>query len=127
MDDEPRDQPAEGGEVARSPIVEPVVAPSEPPRRRAVAVVWLLAVAALALFVAFGSATIRTGFRLRSERSLPIGELWWRFADELADAGAAGLVRVGVYAALALVLVGSALGLWLALTADDGGPGSRRA
>lgn len=126
MAEESRDQPTEQGVSAAAPVVAPDAAPVGPRQRRGAAVVLLLAVAGLAGFVALGTATIRTGFRLRSERSLPVTELWWRFTEELADEGAATLVRVGVYGALALVLAGSALGLWLALTADGGRPGSRR-
>lgn len=125
MDDASRDRPTDQGPSAAAPIVEPGAA-AEPTRRRGPAVVWLVAVSGLAVFVAIGTATIRTGFRLRSERSLSVPELWRRFAEELAEDGPATLVRVGVYGAVALVLACSALGLWLALTADGGGPGSRR-
>jgi hypothetical protein len=126
VDDESRDRSADQRVIAEAPVVEPT-ATEEPRRRRGAVVVWLVAVTGLALFVAVGTATVRTGFRLRSERSLPVTELWARFADELAHDGPATLVRVGVYGAVALVLACSALGLWLALTADEGGRGSRRA
>lgn len=105
--------------------VEARAGTSAPRRRRGAAIAWGLGVAGLALFLALGSASVQVGSRVRFRRSLPLADVWSRFVDELADGGAATLVSIGLYGAAALVLVGAAIGLWLALTADDGGWGPR--
>lgn len=93
------------------------------PRRGVLTAVWIAAVAGLALFLALGTASIQAGSFVRFRRSVPLSSIWSRFVEELADGGSATLVRVGLFSAAAVLLAGSALGLWLAMTADAGKEG----
>ena len=93
------------------------------PHRGVVTALWIAAVAGLALFLALGTASIRAGSFVRFRRSVPLSSIWPRFVEELADGGSATLVRVGLFGAAAVLLAGSALGLWLAMTADAGKEG----
>lgn len=100
---------------------------------RAATVAWLVAVGAFALFLAVGSVTLESGFRgapqarLRSEaeqvvrpgNSVRVTEVWGRFVADLPDVGYAALLRIAVLAAFAVVALGGAAGLWLALAAAD--------
>lgn len=128
MEPESRAPTIERNEADATPVPEAGVGATTPWRRRGVTIAWGLGVAALALFLAIGSASIQVGSRLRFRRSLPLADVWSRFVEEVADGRSATLVRIGLYGATAVVLVGAALGLWLAMTADEGrrGPGGSR-
>ena len=80
---------------------------------RVAAAFWLLAVAALAVFLAVGSVRVEAGED--RGRSVRVVEVWWRFMDALPTVGQAALLQVVIVGAVAVVVLGSALGLWLAL------------
>jgi len=85
--------------------------------RRAAAAASLIAVVALAVFLGFGSVTLEAG--TRSGRSLRVVEVWRCFLADPPAVGHATLLRVVVFGAIVTVLLGAALGLWLAVTATD--------
>ena len=108
------------------PSIAPAAVPDQPvervqtparerPRLRGVTVVWLAATVGFALFLAFGSVTLESG-RLAG-RTMRVAEVWRRLGDALPEVGHATLLRVVFYGAIAVVLAGAVLGLWLALTA----------
>ena len=84
-------------------------------RSRIVTVTWLVAIVAFALFIGFGSVTVEAG--ARPGRSLRVVEVWRRFLADLPESGHATLLRLVVLGTVAALLVGSALGLWLAVNA----------
>ena len=125
-----RDEEPEGVEVrdgvpaaprAHGPIAAPeaVGEPTEGgrARRRVIAAAWLATAGAVAIFLGFGSVTLEAG--ARPGRSQRVVEVWRRFLADLPEGGNAALLRVVVVGLIAVVLLGSALGFWLAMTAAD--------
>jgi hypothetical protein len=80
------------------------------------AIAWAVAVGAFALFALFGSVPIEVG----SEAGTGVGvvEEWRALGRDLPGVGHATLLRVLFYGSLALVVLGGAAGLWLALSVE---------
>jgi hypothetical protein len=119
------DDPAtiSGESPAPRPVERAVDRTGFRPRLPATAIVWLLTIAGFAVFLVAGSLTIGAG-PLEGEATGVLAE-WWRFLDDLPSVGRPMLLRATVVAALLVALVGSGVGLWLALTAGGGSePGS---
>lgn len=111
-------------EVAVVPaIAAPVAAPIAAPvaargRSRGATAFWLVATAIFALFLVAGSVTLEVG--REAGRTRRVATVWQQLIDALPEVGHATLLRAVFYGAVAVVLLGSLLGLWLALTATDG-------
>ncbi len=84
---------------------------------------WLVALAGFALFLGFGSVTLEAG--AGPGRSLRVAEVWRRYVADPPEIGHATLLRVVVFGAIVAVLLGSVLGLWLAVNATDDSAGGR--
>jgi hypothetical protein len=84
--------------------------------RRTRLIAWAVAVGAFALFALFGSVPIEVG----SEAGTGVGvvEEWRALGRDLPGVGHATLLRVLFYGSLALVVLGGAAGLWLALSVE---------
>jgi len=100
------------------PEVVAVAAPAAAPRpSRGILLTWLAAMIALTGFVLFGRVPIEAGWfpGLRSDRVVAV---WADLGDRLSGSTTATrLGEVALYLGLVLFLVGSAVGLWFALTA----------
>lgn len=99
------------------PDPDPAIQPRASRPGRAAVAAWTACIAALAGFILFARVTVEAGWfpGLRSDRVLAI---WADFGDRLSGSTTTlGPLAIALYAALALFLLLSAAGLWLALTA----------
>lgn len=87
----------------------------QPSGWQAIPVIWLAAISAFALFLGLASVTTQAG-RGR-DREIEIVRAWTFLAGDLPASGHGTLLRVAFYGAVTLFLIGSSVGLWLALTA----------
>jgi hypothetical protein len=88
-----------------------------PVGNRLLLVLWAFIVAALAVFLVFGSVRIGAGNWIG--RRMPIREIWARFLGFLADQGASPALVVLVTAAAAIALVAAGYVVWLAFALHD--------
>jgi hypothetical protein len=86
-------------------------------RYRTLVVSWFLATAAFLAFVGFGSLSIEAGSA--EGRYQRIVGTWSRFANNLPRSGHQDLLRAAFFGALAVLVIGSSVGLWLAMRVDD--------
>jgi hypothetical protein len=88
-----------------------------PAVNRPLLVLWAVIVAALAVFLAFGSVSVGAGNWIG--RRMPVREIWARFLSFLADQGASPALIVLVTAAAAIALVTASYVVWLAFALRD--------
>jgi hypothetical protein len=85
--------------------------------RRTRLIAWAVAVGAFAIFALFGSVTVQSG--ADAGTGVGVVEEWRALGRDLPGVGHATLLRVVFYGALALVVLGGAAGLWLALSVES--------
>ena len=102
-------QPAE-------PVALPV-ARSVPIATRVFLALWVLIVAAIAVYLLAGTTRVGAGSWIG--RRMPIRLIWVDFVGWLAEQGASPLLVAGVTAAAAISLALAAASLWLAFTLHD--------
>jgi hypothetical protein len=83
-------------------------------------VAWTVAVGAFALFALFGSMPTEAG--ANAGTGVGVVEAWRALGRDLPSVGHATLLRLAYYGALALLVLGGAVGLWLALAVEPAPP-----
>jgi hypothetical protein len=106
----------EESRLPAEPVALPAVS-SVPVASRVLLALWVLIVAAIAVYLVAGTARVGAGFWIG--RRMPVRVIWTDFLGWLADQGASPLL-VGAIVATALVsLVLMAAVLWVAFTLRD--------
>lgn len=124
--EEPSGQPP----VASGVLTETIASPPSPIRRVQFHASWLLIaiwavlIALLVAFFAFGSVTIYPRGGL--DRKMRIDHIWALFRDDLPTVGHQAVLSAFFYGSIALMVIGMAWALFLALgTRTVDGPGER--
>ena len=85
-------------------------------RRGPTVATWLVASVAFLAFIGFGSVRIETGSA--DGRFRRVVDTWSRFANNLPKSGHQDLLRAVFFGALAILIAGVIVGLWLAMRAE---------